>query len=193
MLLEVESALTNRLASELTRTGVKILPIPDNLLALKQPVMAGQVLVAYKQSTFRQVTSEPLLYEQLLQFDINTQVKGLRSHTGAYPLLDEIRFLLAGWYCGSSTQKRPAYFQSERFVDVDEGIWSYLQSLIVPLTIEAGVRPEFAPDDLIDWEDLEQIRVAIGLQRSPIDRIKEISVSTKDSDIKVEIPIENAE
>jgi hypothetical protein len=165
MLIEVEGALTNYLTNELTRQGIKVRPVPDNLKELRAPTQAGQVLIAYKQSSFRSVASNPLTYEQLLQFDINLQVKGLRSHVGVYPLLDQMRLLLAGWHCGSPAQKRPAYLQAERFIDVEEGMWSYSQSLIVPLTIAAGKVAEF-PDltaweaqltTATDWETLQQI------------------------------------
>lgn len=191
MLTEIEAALVDRLSVLAAEKKVRLKPFPEDLRELKQPILAGQILIGYKQSTFRSLTNDPLTYEQLLQFDINTQVKGLRSHIGAYPLLDEIRFLLIGWRSNSPMQKRPAYFQAERLVDVDEGIWSYNQSLIVPLTIEAGKRAEFEPinNDLNDaWEGLSQIKVTIGLWRSPADRVAETDVSTKDSEVSLEIP-----
>lgn len=185
MLAEIESALVAKLTSKLTYRGLRLTAFPDNINELGKPTLSGQILVGYKRSTFRTVTPDPLTYEQLLQFDINLQLKNLRSHTGVYPLLDEVRFELAGWYCGSAAQKRPAYWQSEAFSDVDEGIWSYTQSLIVPLVIEAGKPPEFATPEPNPWEDLQQIQVVVGLWRSPADGIAEVDVSTKDSEVRV--------
>lgn len=190
MLQEIESALVRRLETALAETDlqVKVRAFPEDLKEMKRAVLVGQVLLAYKRSTFRQIETDPLIDEQLLQFDITSTVRGLRTHEGAYPLLDEIRFLLSGWFSGSSAQKRPAYFSDERFVGVEECNWTYNQTLIVPLQTIAGQRPEFsdpnAPDPY-DWESLDRIQVAVGLWRSPEGRVKETAVSTKDAEVKI--------
>jgi hypothetical protein len=190
MLQEIESALVRRLDQLLksAKLQAKVQAFPEDLKELRQPSVVGQVLVAYKRSTFRQIEQDPLVDEQLLQFDLTTTVRGLRTHEGAYPLLDEIRFALSGWRSGSSAQKRPAYFSDERFVGVEERNWTYNQTLIVPLQLVAGQRPDFvAPDtpDPYDWENLEQIQVTVGLWRSPAGRLAETAVSTKDAEVQV--------
>lgn len=189
MLREIETALVDRLTQTLTRQGIRVKPFPEDLRELKQPVLSAQILTAYKQSTFRTLENTPFNYEQLLQFDINCQVKGLRTHTGAYPLLDEIRYLLAGWHCGMPEQKRPAYFVVEKFVDVDDGVWSYNQTIVIPLVVEAGKRPTIERDP-IQWEGLTQI--TIGLWRSPAEAVGKTDRSTKDAEVKVEMPLEDA-
>jgi Gp37 protein len=190
MLQEIEAALVKKLEKSLAGADlkIKVKAFPEDLRELKQPAIVGQVLLAYKRSTFRQLQLDPLIDEQLLQFDITSTVRGLRTHEGAYPLLDEIRFSIGGWYSGSSAQKRPAYFSDERFVGVEERNWTYNQTLIVPLQITAGQRPEFSAPDLPDpygWENLEQIQVTVGLWRSPSDRLSEAAVSTKDAEVKI--------
>jgi len=190
MLQEIELALIRRLEKALAEADlqVKVKAFPEDLKELKQAGLVAQVLLGYKRSTFRQLENDPVVDEQLLQFDITSTMRGLRTHEGAYPLLDEIRFVLSGWRSGSSAQKRPAYFSDERFIGVEERNWTYNQTLIVPLQITAGQRPEFvAPDipDPYDWENLEQIQVTVGLWRSPAGRLSNTAASTKDTEVQV--------
>jgi Gp37 protein len=194
MLKEIESALVDRLTDRLRPNGLRLTAFPDKLSELGKPALSGQILIGYKRSTFRTVSVDPFCYEMLLQFDINLQLKDLRSHTGVYPLLDAIRFELAGWFCGSSAQKRPAYWQAEKFDDVDEKIWAYTQSLIIPLVIESGSLPEFEDSTGESFfEQQAEIQVVVGLWRSPSERLSDLTASTKDSEITVEIPIEDGE
>ena len=201
MLQEIESAIERHLATLLPKQQFrsKVRAFPEDLKELHRPVPQGSVLVGYKRSSFSQIEDEPLVYEQQALFEITVYIKGLRTHTGAYPLLDEIRFLLAGWKSGCWQQIRPAYISDERFLDVDtEQIWSYSMTLTVPLKIAAGQRFEFTPlnpetglpiDEPNIWQDFDELTINVGLWRSPADRLGQAAISTKDAEIKVAIDI----
>jgi hypothetical protein len=196
MLQEIEAAIERHLATLLPKQQFrsKVRAFPEDLKELHRPVPQGSVLVGYKRSSYSVIEDSPLIVEELALFDITIYIKGLRTHQGAYPLLDEICFLLMGWQSGCHQQVRPAYVSDRRFLDVDtEQIWSYSITLTIPLKVIAGQRFEFTPlnpegePDI--WADFDNLTINIGLWRSPVERLGEIPVSTKDKELQVAIDI----
>jgi hypothetical protein len=188
MLKQVEEALESHVRAILGRADLKsaVRPFPENIRELKTPTPSGQVLISYKRSSFNLIEKDvPIRQEQTLFFDLVIQIKGLRTHTGAYALLDELRFGLMGWMSGLSAQNLPAYTSDERFLDLDENLWAWSQTIAIPLIIEQGVRPEFVGmTDQTDWESLDEIRVAVGLWRSRAGALGDKPTSTKDAVVK---------
>lgn len=201
MLQEIESAIERHLTTLLPKQQFrsKVRAFPEDLKELHRPVPQGSVLVGYKRSSYNTIEESPLIQEELALFEITVYIKGLRTHTGAYPLLDEICFLLMGWQSGCHQQYRPAYVSDRRFLDVDtEQIWSYSITLTVPLKVIAGKRFEFTPlnpetglpiDEPNIWQDFDELTIKVGLWRSPTDRLGQPAISTKDAEIKVAIDI----
>jgi hypothetical protein len=173
MLKEVEASITGKLRELLTTFGVKLEPFPDKPSELGKPSPTGQVLIGYKRSSFRLLSKTPLTLEQLAEFEINLQLKNLRNHTGAYPILDRIRFGLTGFVPmqGASLGMYPT---AEGFADLDESIWYYNQTFVIPLLIVEGQELyEILPPPEEAWGEDLQIRVNSGIWRSPIHQVNQ--------------------
>lgn len=126
MLVELEEAIVQRLQS-LQDNGVKIIGFPDNPSELGRPFPSGQILVGFKKESLGQpaavVTTAPIIQPWTIEFELSLQLKNLRSHSGAYPIMETIRDLLSGFRPPMVT--RPIYQVQGGFVDLKDGIWFY--------------------------------------------------------------------
>jgi hypothetical protein len=137
MLAEIEQAIVNQLLQPLQSDGVRVTGFPDNPNDLGRPVGIGQVLVGFKKESLSPVTSgvltAPIIQTHTFKFEVSLQLKNLRSHGGAYPLMDKIRSLLTGFKPLGEASK-PMYQSEGGFVDLKEGIWYYSMIFDVPAT-----------------------------------------------------------
>ncbi|WP_016949767.1 Gp37 family protein [Anabaena sp. PCC 7108] len=137
---EIEKAIIERL-EPLKAEKLRIEGFPDNPAELGKPVVIGQILVGYrkeslsKPSTF--VASAPIIQDWTLSFELSLQLKNLRSHTGAYPIMGKIRNLLTG-YKPPAIQK-PLYQSEGGFVSIKEGVWYY--SMIFSVSLQFVKKP----------------------------------------------------
>jgi hypothetical protein len=137
---EIEQAIINRL-EPLIQQNLKVVGFPDNPKELGHPVGIGQILVGYKKEgltvpqTF--VASAPIIQDWVLSFELSLQLKNLRSHTGAYPVMGTIRNLLTGYK--PPVIQKPLYQSEGGFVSVNEGIWYY--SMIFSLKTQYVKKP----------------------------------------------------
>jgi Gp37 protein len=128
MLAEIEAAIVERL-QPLQEQGIKVFAFPDNPNELGRPFTGGQILVGFKDENLSEpqgnVTTAHIIQSQTLQFELSLQLKNLRSHTGALPVMDAVRDLLTGFKPPNVTH--PMYQTKGGFVDLDSktGIWFY--------------------------------------------------------------------
>ena len=168
MLSQIEASITAHLTEALQQAGlnnrgVKLHAFPDNAAELGRVQQRVQVLVGYKGASFADTGEEPIQQTMLMSWEVSIQVANLRTHTGAYPLLDIIREAMTGFIpiAGPVRAMRP---RSERFADLDQGIWYYVMEFVLPVSWPA----EFAELDPGLPEGWEFSGVEVGLWRSLI-------------------------
>lgn len=163
MILEIETAILERLKAVLS-TQVRVKAFPDAPGEVGVPAPRGQILVAYKRTSFKQLTDQPPMIEASLEFEVSLQLANLRTHTGVYEILDIARHALFG-FRPHPEANRGLFPVSESFQDLDEGIWYYTQSYTLPIRITAdeNVNSSIDPDD--GWHLLQ---IDFGVWRSKV-------------------------
>ncbi|MCW2248675.1 hypothetical protein M2352_004335 [Azospirillum fermentarium] len=128
MIMDLETALVNRLAAALPMAEVLAYPAPAEQYTLTHP--CGAVLVGYSKSTYGAPEPTDLLVQtRKMTFKITVLARELHSDTGAYRFLEAARTVLAGWKPGNAHKVVPV---RDRFVSLDDGVWRY--ALTVSLT-----------------------------------------------------------
>ncbi|MGA7934727.1 MAG: Gp37 family protein [Kovacikia sp.] len=121
---QIEDAIVKRL-EPLNNSSVRVYPFPDNPQELKKPA-GDRVLVGFRREVFSTPQSNnplaPIQQQRSLQFEVVLQLKNLRTHAGAYPVMARIRDLLSGSF---PDKNKPLYQTAGGFVDVTEGLWTY--------------------------------------------------------------------
>ncbi|GAB4212726.1 MAG: hypothetical protein OHK0012_07540 [Synechococcales cyanobacterium] len=143
MLLALEQEILTQLSPLQTEDNIRLLGLPSGSIS-GLPQMAGELAIGYLQTTF--VEPERLgLYAQTLreEFVIALALRDLRSHRQAYPLLQKIRLLLLGY---RPIAYRPVYLLAQKFIGLQENIWSFETRIAVPSTI--------TPDGLVNGTGL---------------------------------------
>jgi hypothetical protein len=163
MLLEIEQAILDKLKAALS-TRVRLKAFPDNPNEVGNPAPKGQVLVAYKRSSFKQLTDQPPMVEMMMEFEISLQLQNLRTHTGIYEILDITRRSLFG-FRPHPEANRGLFPTNEGFQGLEEGIWYYTQSYNMPIRIVAEEDVNFDIDPDHNWEMLE---IRFGIYRSKV-------------------------
>jgi hypothetical protein len=136
---QIEKAIIERLAPLKTQK-LRVEGFPDNPDELGKPVVIGQVLVGYRKDTFSKpptfVESAPIIQDWMLSFELSLQLKNLRSHTGAYPIMGKIRNLLTGY---KPVVQKPLYQSEGGFVSIKDGVWYY--SMVFSLNLQFVKKP----------------------------------------------------
>lgn len=128
MIMDLETALVNRLAAALPMVEVLAYPAPAEQYTLAHP--CGAVLVGYSKSTYGAPEPTDLLVQtRKMTFKITVLARDLHSDTGAYRFLETARTVLAGWKPENAHKVVPV---RDRFVSLDDGVWRY--ALTVSLT-----------------------------------------------------------
>lgn len=138
----VEEAIDLRLRYYLSAQGVAITAFPEDASKFPKVTPKGQILFGYRNSTFRAMSEGPPLSMQWnANFELLINFQDLRSHTGAYPLLDWARFALLGFrpVAGPAKGMRPSTEKIEGMSD--DGTWEYSQLWTAPLTLIEGKNP----------------------------------------------------
>lgn len=118
MLLETETALIDKLTEMLPRFRVEAYPDNPENYRLVHPT--GALLVRYAGET----TEDTGVQQALVQFErsvwnVVVVSRGLRDHTGAYPVIDAVKDGLGGQIISGGTL-RPA---GVRFLSESGGVW----------------------------------------------------------------------
>ncbi|OQA18885.1 MAG: Gp37 protein [bacterium ADurb.Bin363] len=119
---DIEQAIIKRLQEKITTLKVEGFPEKPDEYVLTHP--KGVVLVQFFSSDFSDsLTDEDILQQETLQFIMSVSVRGLRTHTGAYEYIEQIRQALTGYVLSSC---RPIKPKQIKFAGEEAGIWTYV-------------------------------------------------------------------
>jgi len=136
MIAEIESAILNALNPLTEEFDLQVSAFPDSAQSLGKPKSKGLILIGYKGDSLDPPTSplnsEAIIQNQIIEYEVSLQLKSLRSHTGAYPVMTRIQDLLTGLR-PVGYQSQPIYKSKGGFIDVADGIWYYSMLFCVNL------------------------------------------------------------
>lgn len=198
MLAEAEAAIVKRIKKLLETYEVTITPFPGDSDQIPKPGRKGQVFIGYKRSRFRVTSMLPATCEVIAEYELSLQLKDLRSHSGAYPILDAIRYALTG-FIPLKGPSHKCYPVQEGFVKAEDGIWYYAVIIAVAMqqieghenlytsigqdAIDAlpGTVPPYRPDT--------PIKIRAGIRRANINNPeqntidREVALSEREPDL----------
>jgi hypothetical protein len=157
----------------------RIYGFPDNPAELGRTQPQSRILLGYKRANFTKNSIEPVTLQATLQYELTFEVKGLRTHQGAYELLDAVRTTLFGLRL-PIPNAQPLLITNEGFVDHDNSIWVYSQGYSLSLILEAGEDIELVPPPVSVPEGVP-ITVVSGLFRSRVDQVTTDFVKDQDA------------
>lgn len=133
-LLGLEAELVNRLDS-LNQDTVRVMATPENEAELKAP-RGDRILVAFRgislQSPGNRINPQAqIVQEGDIRFAVILQVKDLRSHEGALPLIQKTIELLTG-FCPEITGGA-IYCTGADFTGLENNIWTWSLSFSAPV------------------------------------------------------------
>lgn len=126
MLAEIEADLVNKIKAALPNLTVEAYPSkPETYRHLSSN---GTVLVVYQRSTLSdcEVSGGMIAQVRTLRFDLTVLVRDLRSHQGAYPVLDALYLALLGY---APVHCDKLWIEQDNFVSQFEGVWEYQLTL----------------------------------------------------------------
>lgn len=167
MLAETEEAIARRIETALAPFQVSVSPYPSDVEQQAKPIQKGMILIGYKRSRFREISYEPMVCEMICEFEVSLMLRDLRSHVGAYPILDMIRYAITGFIPLKGPSGK-CYPIQEGFVDIENGIWRYAMSVGVALRQTEGQQP-YSPSESPDIRPYSPSQIQIGIHRSVVD------------------------
>lgn len=118
---EVETAIIGKLRSGIEDVAVEPFPDKPSEYALIHP--KGALLVSFSGSTFSDPKpTEVIVQDRRMEFDVTVATKNLRTHTGAYALLEAARVTLTGYQIPGASKIYP---RREGFISEKSGTWQY--------------------------------------------------------------------
>ncbi|MDD2870087.1 Gp37 family protein [Neomegalonema sp.] len=121
-LQEIEAAIVARIAARLPDLHVEAFPDKPESFRMHHP--AGAVLVAFgRESHAKPRALDLVVQERRIEWDLSILTRNLRSHVGAYDVLDALRLALTGWRAEGCGKMRPVRAE---FVDQKQGVWTYV-------------------------------------------------------------------
>lgn len=131
----LENEVVQRL-SPLNQGAVRVQSTPEDTSELRSP-KGDRVLVAFKGFSLSAPDNRinpraPIIQSGDASFAVILQFKSLRSHQGAFPLMQQILSLVTGFI--PETTGKPLYCTGSDFVSNDDGIWTWSMSFTAPLT-----------------------------------------------------------
>lgn len=189
MLAEAESAIITRIEAILTGFEVAFAAFPGESDKLPKAGRRGLALIGYKRSRFRLTSMMPATCEAIIEFELSFQLRDLRSHKGAYPILDAVRYAITG-FIPLKGPSHKSYPVTEGFTGFEDGVWNYSMIIAVAmLQVEGqqnlytmpdddyltrdpalGVRP-YAPTDA-DGNPIP-IQIKTGVRRSLVENLED--------------------
>jgi Gp37 protein len=175
MLAEAEAAIVKRVEAILAPFEVNIAPFPGDSDQQPKPGRKGMILIGYKRSRHRVTSVGPMTIEIIAEFELSLQLKDLRTHRGAYPLLDALRYAITGLIPLKGPLSK-CYPVQEGFLKAEDGIWYYAMVVAVAMMQIEGQKPYTAADiDYLERDpalgvrpyEAKQIQVAV--RRSHVD------------------------
>lgn len=186
MLKEIEDYLLATVQGAIATA--RIYGFPDNPGELGRTQPQSRILLGYKRSNFTKNSIEPVTLQATLQYELTFEVRGLRTHQGAYELLDSVRRVLFGLRL-PIPNAQPLIITNEGFVDHTDSIWVYSQGYSLSLVLEVGEDVELVPPPVSVPLD-SPITVVCGLFRSHTDRLLDDFVKDQDATLATIAPPE---
>ena len=144
MIREIEAALVARIAERIPDLHVAAFPDKPESFNLHHP--AGAVLVAFGRETYsRPRALDVIVQERRIEWDISILTRNLRTHVGAYEVLDALRLALTGWRPEGSGKLRPVRAE---FLDQKQGVWTHVLTMDHVVTVAECGEEEEANRDL---------------------------------------------
>lgn len=133
--IALEAEIVQRI-SPLAQGSVRVMATPEDTADLKNP-KGDRILVAFRGFGLNAPQNTINPHAQITQpgevrFVVVLQFKSLRSHEGAFPLIQQILNLVTG-FCPQTTGK-PIYCTGTDFVSNDENIWTWSMAFSAPTT-----------------------------------------------------------
>lgn len=140
MIKEIEEAIVTQL-TPLLNSGVAILNTPKDTSRVIQ--RCADLLVFYSGKSIDPPSGKQskVIQKQTLNFAVNLRLVDLRTHTKAYPILEEIQSLLSGWTPPTTIEGlRLGFFYqtAEDYVSLEKGVWIYTQSYSIETLFKGG-------------------------------------------------------
>jgi len=159
MIAEMEKGIVAKLAAKLP--DIKVEEFPDDPKNYRLTHPHGAVLVAYgggrrKNPDVLAGTSQ----ERRIEYQLTIKTRSLRSHTGAYAILEGIETALSG----EPIEGARFYCILDRFEDVSSGVWTYLA--VYAADIPWVSQAQF-PDDVALALAAAKITATGGLEGDP--------------------------
>jgi hypothetical protein len=118
---ELENAIVEKLKSGGFELAIEA--FPEKPADHRLHNAAGAILVIFGGSKFGESqATDTVVQNRTISFSIVVKTSSLRSHLGAYPVLDAIRRLLTGFEPPECDKMYPT---SEELVDREGSIWTY--------------------------------------------------------------------
>ena len=135
MIREIEAALVARIAERIPDLHVAAFPDKPESFRMQHPV--GAVLVAFGRESYSKPRALDLVVqERRIEWDVSVLTRNLRTHVGAYAVLDALRLALTGWRVEGAGKLRPVRAD---FVDQKQGVWTHVLTMDhVVLVAECG-------------------------------------------------------
>ncbi len=124
----LEKSIAAKLKEALPNQTVLVFPgKPDDFAKL--PPGGGLILVSYSASDYAEPTHrDTMLQLARLVFSVTLQIRDLRGHEGAYPLLGRIREALLGFSPDGSGEGM--YISDESLLQIKANVWTWIQNWV---------------------------------------------------------------
>ncbi|NDJ20962.1 hypothetical protein GS682_04745 [Nostoc sp. B(2019)] len=176
MLAEAEAAIVKRVEAVLSPFEVTIAPFPGDSDQQPKPGRKGMILIGYKRSRHRVTSIQPMTIEVIAEFELSLQLKDLRTHRGAYPLLDTVRYAITGLIPLKGPLSK-CYPVQEGFIKAEDGIWYYAMVVAVAMMQVEGQQQLYrkADDDYLERDPALGVRpynatqIQVAVRRSHVE------------------------
>lgn len=118
---DIENLIVEKLQQNFSEFQVMGFPEKPQEFILLHPV--GAILVHYRGGNYSPTNALGLVsQDKKMEFGITVVTRNLRSNSGTYETLDNIKKVLCGYKIGGCTQLTPT---KENFTSEQNGIWQY--------------------------------------------------------------------
>lgn len=150
MIREIEEAIVDRLTGALPKLHVAAFPDRPDTFKMHHP--AGAVLVAYGREVYGKPRDLSLVVqERRIEWDISILTRNLRTHVGAYDVLDAVRMVLTGWRTEGCSKLMPV---KAEFIDQNQGVWTHILTMTHTIpTVECHEEEDLPPLKRVNTAD----------------------------------------
>ncbi|MBF0481271.1 MAG: hypothetical protein HQK81_06145 [Desulfovibrionaceae bacterium] len=139
MIEALENAIVERLKAAFP--GLDVKPFPDKAAEFRLTHAAGALLVHYRHGKYSQPqVTAAIVQKRRMEFEISIYVRSLRSHLGAYSVLEGVRAALTGF----NPEGVMLFPVDEQFQEFANSVWIYTMGFGGDAPAVATWSPELA-------------------------------------------------